>query len=70
MDYKVEELSPVKRKINITVPVEEVNAALSAAVALYRARYEIKGFRRSKAPSSVVEGKYRSQVCPGPPRTW
>lgn len=62
MEYKVEELSPVKRKINIQVPVEEVNAALSAAVALYRHRYEIKGFRRGKAPSSVVEGKYRTQI--------
>lgn len=62
MDYKVEELSPVKRKINVTVPVEEVNAALSAAVAIYRHRYEIKGFRRGKAPSSVVEGKYRGQI--------
>ncbi|OIO01315.1 MAG: trigger factor [Desulfovibrionaceae bacterium CG1_02_65_16] len=62
MDYKVEELSPVKRKINITVPVEEVNAALTTAVAMYRNRYEIKGFRRGKAPSSVVEGKYRSQI--------
>lgn len=64
MEYKVEELSPVKRKINIQVPVDEVNAALSAAVALYRHRYEIKGFRRGKAPSSVVEGKYRSQIYP------
>jgi len=62
MDYKVEELSPVKRKVNITVPVDEVNAALTAAVALYRHRYEIKGFRRGKAPSSVVEGKYRTQI--------
>ncbi|SNR61147.1 trigger factor [Humidesulfovibrio mexicanus] len=62
MEYKVEELSPVKRKINITVPVEEVNAALSTAVALYRHRYEIKGFRRGKAPSSVVESKYRTQI--------
>lgn len=62
MEYKVEELSPVKRKINIQVPVEEVNAALSTAVALYRHRYEIKGFRRGKAPSSVVEGMYRSQI--------
>lgn len=64
MEYKVEELSPVKRKINIQVPVDEVNAALGAAVALYRHRYEIKGFRRGKAPSSVVEGKYRSQIYP------
>ncbi|HWR03404.1 MAG TPA: trigger factor [Humidesulfovibrio sp.] len=62
MEYKVEELSPVKRKINIQVPVEEVNAALSTAVALYRHRYEIKGFRRGKAPSSVVEGMYRAQI--------
>ncbi|MDP3427765.1 MAG: trigger factor, partial [Humidesulfovibrio sp.] len=45
MDYKVEELSPVTRKINVTVPAEEVNAALAAGVALYRHRYEIKGFR-------------------------
>ncbi|MDO9083515.1 MAG: trigger factor [Humidesulfovibrio sp.] len=62
MDYKVEELSPVTRKINVTVPVEEVNAALAAGVALYRHRYEIKGFRRGKAPSSVVESKFRSQI--------
>jgi len=62
MDYTVEELSPVTRKINVTVPVEEVNAALSAGVALYRHRYEIKGFRRGKAPSTVVEAKYRAQI--------
>jgi len=62
MDYKVEELSPVTRKINVTVPVEEVNAALAAGVALYRHRYEIKGFRRGKAPSSVVESKFRAQI--------
>ncbi len=62
MDYKVEELSPVTRKITITVDAEEVNAALSTAVALYKNRYEIKGFRRGKAPSSVVEGKYRTQI--------
>lgn len=62
MDYKVEELSPVTRKINVTVPADEVNAALAAGVALYRHRYEIKGFRRGKAPSSVVESKYRSQI--------
>lgn len=62
MDYKVEEISPVMRKINVTVEAEEANAALSAAVAIYRARYEIKGFRRGKAPSSVVESKYRTQL--------
>lgn len=62
MDYKVEEISPVKRKINITVPVEEVNAALAATVAIYKNRYDIKGFRHGKAPSSVVENKYHGQI--------
>lgn len=62
MDYKVEEISPVKRKINVTVPVEEVNAALAATVAIYKNRYDIKGFRHGKAPSSVVENKYHAQI--------
>lgn len=62
MDYTVEELSPVTRKINVTVPAEEVNAALATGVALYRNRYEVKGFRRGKAPSSVVESKFRAQI--------
>ncbi len=62
MDYKVEEISPVKRKINITVPVEEVNAALAATVAIYKNRYDIKGFRHGKAPASVVEQKHHAQI--------
>ncbi|MBG0789223.1 MAG: trigger factor [Desulfovibrionaceae bacterium] len=62
MEYNVEELSPVKRKITVEVPAEEVNAALSATVALYRMQVEVKGFRKGKVPSSVVESKYRKQV--------
>lgn len=62
MDYKVEELSPVKRKITVEVPTEEVNAALSATIALYRMQAEVKGFRKGKVPSSVIESKYRKQV--------
>ena len=34
MEYKVEELSPVKRKVAVEVSVEEVHAALAATVAL------------------------------------
>ena len=62
MEYKVEELSPVKRKVAVEVSVEEVNAALAATVALYRKGAEIKGFRKGKVPSSVVEAKYRKQI--------
>lgn len=62
MEYKVEELSPVKRKVAVEVSVEEVHAALAATVALYRKGAEIKGFRKGKVPSSVVEAKFRKQI--------
>ncbi len=62
MEYKVEELSPVKRKVTVEVDVEEVHAALAATVALYRKGADIKGFRKGKVPSSVVEAKFRKQI--------
>lgn len=62
MEYKVEELSPVKRKVTVDVSLEEVQAALAATVALYRKGAEIKGFRKGKVPSSVIEAKYRKQI--------
>lgn len=62
MEYKVEELSPVKRKVTVEVGVEEVQAALSATVALYRKGADIKGFRKGKVPSSVIEAKFRKQI--------
>ncbi|WP_319466536.1 trigger factor [uncultured Pseudodesulfovibrio sp.] len=62
MEYNVEEISPVKRKIIVEVPAEEVNAALTTTIALYRMQADVKGFRKGKVPSSVVESKYRKQV--------
>ena len=62
MEYNVEELSPVKRKITVEVPAEEVNAALSATVALYRMQADVKGFRKGKVPSSIIESKFHKQV--------
>jgi len=62
MEYKVEELSPVKRKVSVEVSVEEVHAALGATVALYRKGVDIKGFRKGKVPTSVVEAKFRKQI--------
>ncbi|MDD3312721.1 trigger factor [Pseudodesulfovibrio sp.] len=62
MEYNVEEISPVKRKIKVEVPAEEVNAALTATIALYRMQVDVKGFRKGKVPSGVVESKYHKQV--------
>jgi len=62
MEYNVEELSPVKRKIIVEVPAEEANGAIMAAIALYRMQADVKGFRKGKVPSSMVESKYRKQI--------
>ena len=62
MEYKIEEISPVERKITITVPADEVNAALATTVAMYRMRTDVKGFRKGKVPGSVVESLYRKQI--------
>ncbi|QJB57906.1 trigger factor [Pseudodesulfovibrio sp. zrk46] len=62
MEYNVEDLSPVKRKITVQVPAEEANAAIMTSIAMYRMQADVKGFRKGKVPSSVVESRYRKQI--------
>jgi len=62
MEYNVEELSPVKRKITVEVEAEEANAAIMTAIAMYRMQADVKGFRKGKVPSTVIESKYRKQI--------
>ncbi len=62
MEYTVEDLSPVKKKVNITVDAKEVEAAIMAAVALYRSSVKIDGFRQGKVPSSVIEKRFRDKI--------
>lgn len=62
MEYKIEETSPVTRKVNVTVPAEEANAAILATLALYRKTADIKGFRKGKAPSGLIESRFKNQI--------
>lgn len=62
MEYKVEDVSPVMKKVAITVPAEEAGAAISATVAMYKMRTNVKGFRPGKAPSSMIEAQYHAQI--------
>lgn len=62
MEYKIEETTPVTRKVAVTVPVEEANAALLATLALYRKSADVKGFRKGKAPSAIIESRFKSQI--------
>jgi len=62
MEYVVEDISPVKKKINVSLDAQEVDAAIAASVAMYRTSVQIDGFRKGKAPASVVEKRFRDQI--------
>ncbi len=62
MQYAVEDVSPVKRKVSVTVPAEEVNASLGATLAMYRTNVSLDGFRKGKVPAQIVENRFRKEV--------
>jgi trigger factor len=62
MEYNVTEVSPVEARIEVKVPAEEINAALSATTAMYRQNMDLRGFRKGKVPSSIVESRFRKQI--------
>lgn len=62
MSHSVEILSPVSRKISVTVPAEEVNAALNAAAREIGASIALPGFRKGKAPISVIEKRFGGDI--------
>lgn len=62
MEYTVEDLSPIKKKVNVTVPAEEVDSAIAATGALYKSRVSLDGFRKGKVPMSVIEKRFHDQI--------
>ncbi len=62
MEYTVEDLSPVKKQVQVTVDAKEVEAAIMGAVALYRTSVQIDGFRKGKVPASVIEKRFRDKI--------
>jgi len=62
MEYVVEDISPVKKKINISLDAQEVDAAIAASVAMYRTSVQLDGFRKGKAPAAVVEKRFRDRI--------
>lgn len=62
MQYTVEDLSPVKKRITVTVPANEVDAAIDRAAAQYRARTTLPGFRKGKAPLAMIEKRFSQDI--------
>ena len=62
MEYTVEDISPVKKKVVITTEAQEVEAAIMGAVALYRTSVQMDGFRKGKVPASLIEQRFRDKI--------
>jgi trigger factor len=59
---KMEELSPVKKKLSFEVPWNEVKEELDAAYRDTGKKAKIKGFRPGKVPRKVLETYFKEQV--------
>lgn len=62
MQHTVEEVSPVKKKIAVTVPASEVDAVLDRTTKRYRQRVTLPGFRKGKAPMGMVEKRFTQDI--------
>jgi trigger factor len=62
MKSVVEDISPVKKKINVEITPEAVAKEMEKAIADVAKKARIAGFRPGKAPKAVVEKHYGEEV--------
>lgn len=62
MEIRVQELSGVKRKLEIVVPKEKVNVEIETVCQKLRKEAKVKGFRPGKTPISILKRLYHQDV--------
>ncbi len=62
MKTDVEEISSVKKKLNIKIPEDEVKKEIDSFYEDLRKKAKIKGFRPGKAPRSILERQFKDYV--------
>lgn len=61
-EVKIEEISPVRKKLSFEIPWEEVKKALDAAYETVGKKVRVKGFRPGKTPRRVLEVYFKDQA--------
>lgn len=59
---KVENLSDTKKKIQITVPKDEIKPFLDRALQKVGQKAKINGFRKGKVPTNILEQHYAAEI--------
>jgi trigger factor len=62
MDVKVEQLGPIKKKINVVIPPEEVTKEVDLLYQKLKQTAKIRGFRPGKVPKDILKKYYKEQV--------
>jgi trigger factor len=62
MKTNVEEISSVKKKVNVEIPEEKVTQEIDSFYEELRKKAKIKGFRPGKAPRSILERHFKDYV--------
>lgn len=62
MERNIEEISQVKRRIDVEIEAEEVNKKLDQAYRELSKRVKVKGFRPGKVPRRILEQYYSKQI--------
>ncbi|MBI5328688.1 MAG: trigger factor [Deltaproteobacteria bacterium] len=62
MKISVEDISPVKKRLIIEVPSEDIDKELDAAYSELAATVSIDGFRKGRVPKAVLEKRYKDHV--------
>ena len=62
MEHSVENVSPIQRKITVTVPAADVTAAIDKAVRRFGADLSLPGFRKGKVPAKVLEKRFGDEI--------
>lgn len=62
MKISVEDISPVKKKIVIEVPPEDIDREMNTAYMQLASEVRIDGFRKGKAPRAILESRYKDYV--------
>ena len=62
MDVTVEQLGPVKKKINVVIPPEKVAEEIASTYQKLKQTVTIRGFRPGKVPQDILKKYYKEEV--------
>ena len=61
-DLRIEDVSPIRRRLHITVESAQVQGELTRALREYKNKVKLPGFRPGKVPQNLIEARFGKQI--------